>query len=283
MQACFLYFSGTGNTHYVAHYLARKLQHLPVEIVLRSLEQQPAGKLDGFDLLVLGFPVYACDSPTLLHPYIAQLTPGEGRGALVFCTKGAWAGNAVPRNLDRLARRGYVPLGGVSVGMPGSDGLAFIGKDSWMARAALHKDYDHLVAADHLAERMEQVLAGLLAGVPVERFRQPRPRHIGAMLLDGAWAAVYRWAENYLRTRFRADERCNGCDLCTRICPTDNVELVQGHARFGDRCALCMRCIHSCPQEAIQIGKATVGKFRWHGPLGDFKPLRLRPGKEIPQ
>lgn len=281
MQICFLYFSGTGNTHYVAHYLARKLQHLPVEIVLRSVEQQPAATLTGFDLLALGFPVYACDSPTLLHSYIEQLPPGAGRGALAFCTKGAWAGNAVPRNLERLARRGYVPLGGTSVGMPGSDGLAFIGKDSWMARAALGKDYDHLVAADRLAERMEQVLTGLQAGIPVEHFRLPRSRHVGGLLLDWLWAAVYHWAEGYLRRRFWADDRCNGCSLCARICPVDNIELLQGRAHFGDHCALCMRCIHACPQEAIQIGQATVGKFRWHGPRGDFKPLRLRPGKEI--
>jgi ferredoxin len=282
VQACFLYFSGTGNTHYVAHYLAHKVQHLPVEIVLQPVEQQPAATLVGFDLLVLGFPVYACDSPTLLHPYIEQLTPGAGRGALVFCTKGAWAGNAVSRNLERLARRGYVPLGGTSVGMPGSDGLAFIGKDSWMARAALRKDYDHLVTADRLAERMEQVLTGLLAGTPVEHFRCPRSRRIGVLLVDWLWAAVYRWAEGYLRRRFWSDERCIGCGLCARICPVDNIKVVQGHARFQDHCALCMRCIHACPQEAIQIGQATVDKFRWHGPRGDFNALRLRPGKEIP-
>jgi hypothetical protein len=38
-----------------------------------------------------------------------------------------------------------------------------------------------------------------------------------------------------------------------------------------------MRCIHGCPEQAIQIGKRTVGKFRWHGPKGQFKPPRLRP------
>jgi len=274
------YFSGTGNTDYVAHYLAGKLRDLPVKIALCSVEQQPAEALDGFDLLALGFPVYACDSPTLLRPHLERLSPGAGRGAFVFCTKGAWAGNAVLRNLDRLARRGYVPLGGTSVGMPGSDGLAFIGKDSWMARAALHKDYDHLTAADRLAGQMAQVLTGLLAGIPIERFRWLPPQGLGTRLLDRLWAGVYRLAEKHLRRRFWADERCNGCGLCARICPADNVELVQGQVRFGDRCALCMRCIHTCPQEAIQIGRTTVDRFRWHGPRSDFKPLRLRPPKE---
>ena len=49
------------------------------------------------------------------------------------------------------------------------------------------------------------------------------------------------------------------------------------HAEFADHCALCLRCLHACPQEAIQIGRLTVGKFRWRGPKGDFRPLRMRP------
>ena len=44
---------------------------------------------------------------------------------------------------------------------------------------------------------------------------------------------------------------------------------------FDDHCVMCLRCIHQCPAEAIQIGKMTLGKFRWHGPLGDFKPKKF--------
>ena len=51
MKMLFLYFSGTGNTDYVAHYLARKLAHLPVEMNLRSMEWQPAEQVVDFDLL----------------------------------------------------------------------------------------------------------------------------------------------------------------------------------------------------------------------------------------
>ncbi|MGD9048241.1 MAG: hypothetical protein PVF77_09325, partial [Anaerolineae bacterium] len=144
------YFSGTGNTDYVAHYLARRLADLPVMIELQSIEQRlekmRAGAVDDSqtDLLAVGFPVYAGDAPELVRGYLSQLPPGEGRGAFVFCTKGAIAGSAVDRNLARLQARGFVPLGGESIGMPGSDGLAFIGKDSRMARAALEKDYDRL-------------------------------------------------------------------------------------------------------------------------------------------
>jgi ferredoxin len=277
LKLTILYFSGTGNTDYVAHYLARRLAGLPVEIELRPMERQPAAALDGFDLLVAGFPVYACDAPGFFQAYLETLAPGEGRGAFAFCTKGVMAGNAVRRSLQRLADRGYVPLGGGSVAMPGSDGLAFIGKNSRMARSALQKDYDHLKAADQLADRMAEVLRGLAAGQPVERFENPLPLTTTGAILDPAWAYVYHRFGDYMRARFHADERCTSCGLCEQICSSGNISLHDGQPRFADRCVLCMRCIHTCPAEAIQIGRFTMDRFRWHGPKGDFDPLKLLP------
>lgn len=281
MRVLVLYFSGTGNTDYVARYLADRIVHVPVEIQMRSMEQQPAEDVPDFDVLAVGFPVYGADSPRILQDYLARLAPGEGRGALAFGTKGAWAGGAVVRTLGRLAERGYVPLGGGSVLMPGTDGLALTGKDSWMARWALGKDYDHLKDADRLAQRMAGVLSGLVAGEPAEASRQGVRRGPAGSLSDRVWAYLYDGlAEGYAAGRLRADERCNGCGLCARLCPTGNIELVEGRPRFAGRCTPCMRCVHLCPQEAVQIGRLTVNKFRWRGPKGTFKPLRWRPKVE---
>jgi ferredoxin len=276
------YFSGTGNTDYVAHYLARRLVDLPVVIELHSierrLEEARAGVADDApqDLLAVGFPVYAGDAPDMVQDYLAYLPPGEGRGAFIFCTKGAIAGSAVNRNLARLQERGYVPLGGGSIGMPGSDGLAFIGKNSRMARSALEKDYDHLKEADRLAGQMAGVISALGDGASIEAFRQAVPQNSDGPG-DRLAARLYRAGMDCLRTRFWADRHCESCGLCEQICPVGNVTLSRGLPVFSDHCMLCMRCIHTCPQEAIQIGRFTAGKFRWHGPTGLFKPLRLRP------
>ena len=277
MKLLFLYFSGTGNTDYVSHYLAQRLEQTSVQVELRSIEWQPPEQVTGFDLLALGFPVYAADSPGFVQRYLEQLTPGTGRGAFVFCTKGAYAASAVRLNLQRLAMRGYTPLVGGDVIMPGTDGLSMISSDSWMARKALQKDYDQLKDADRLIQRMSGVLSQLAEGQTVEALRLPLQPGLKMNPSDRLWAYLYRATETWARTRLDADANCEGCGLCARICPVDNVAVRDGHAQFEDHCVLCLRCLHACPQEAIQIGRLTSGKFRWKGPKGDFKPLRLRP------
>jgi ferredoxin len=242
-----MYFSGTGNTDYVARYLARELTVPNLEVMLWPVERERLAALADFDVLALGFPVYAVDSPSFLQAYLHEMVPGDGRGAYVFCTKGTVAGNTVRRNLRRLAERGYVPLGGVSVGMPGSDGLAFVRKGSWMARAALEKDFDHLHTVDQLAERMRVELSGMAEGKPVEAYRQPLPVSATGVLGDWLWSASYVAFAGYLRNKLSADNQCISCGLCARICPLGAVELIDGRPSFGAQCALCMRCIHACP------------------------------------
>jgi ferredoxin len=63
---------------------------------------------------------------------------------------------------------------------------------------------------------------------------------------------------------FVYDVNCNGCGICTKICPVDNITLVETKPLWGENCALCFACLQWCPKEAIQAGKITVNKNRYH-------------------
>ena len=44
----------------------------------------------------------------------------------------------------------------------------------------------------------------------------------------------------------------------------NNIRLQNGKPLWGGRCTHCMACIGYCPTEAIEYGKKSVGKPRYH-------------------
>jgi ferredoxin len=72
---------------------------------------------------------------------------------------------------------------------------------------------------------------------------------------------IWRQAKN-----FWVDDKCTQCQTCVRICPTQNIEIVGGLVSWNNRCEQCLACLQWCPSEAIQYGKRTVTRRRYHHP-----------------
>lgn len=66
--------------------------------------------------------------------------------------------------------------------------------------------------------------------------------------------------------KFWADDRCNQCGLCVKLCPEQNVTLEGDKLVWNHRCQQCLACIQWCPQECLQYGKKTPQYKRYHHP-----------------
>ena len=58
------------------------------------------------------------------------------------------------------------------------------------------------------------------------------------------------------RSSISVTDRCNGCGICTHICPMDNIRIVDGKAAIGEECISCFACYHRCPENALYYPKA---------------------------
>ena len=64
---------------------------------------------------------------------------------------------------------------------------------------------------------------------------------------------------------FTAGNACIGCGKCEKLCPLNNITLQKkGRPIWGSKCTQCMACICCCPTKAIEYGKKSVGKPRYH-------------------
>lgn len=62
----------------------------------------------------------------------------------------------------------------------------------------------------------------------------------------------------------KANDNCIMCGQCAKICPMGNIRYSGNAVVFGNNCIQCMGCLQYCPAEAINIGKITEKRERYH-------------------
>jgi ferredoxin len=65
---------------------------------------------------------------------------------------------------------------------------------------------------------------------------------------------------------FLVTESCNGCQICEKICPVQNIKMQNHKPTWSGNCEQCLGCLQWCPQTAIEFGKSTLNKKRYHHP-----------------
>ena len=60
------------------------------------------------------------------------------------------------------------------------------------------------------------------------------------------------WCKIKLKDKdFYASDKCIGCGKCEKLCPLNNIKMVDKKPTWNHNCTHCMACIGNCPVEAI--------------------------------
>lgn len=66
-----------------------------------------------------------------------------------------------------------------------------------------------------------------------------------------------------LTKEFVVSSDCDSCGICEKVCPVDAIKMEDGHPVWvTDTCEMCLRCLHTCPKNAIDY-KHSKGKDRY--------------------
>jgi ferredoxin len=248
------YFSGTGNSLYVAQAICNALDE-PMHALADSLkEKQLSFELADGERIGFIFPVYFYTVPTLVVDFINNLRVTGTEKPYVFAvmTCGGQTGQA-GRDLDRLLFRQRLDL---------AYQAAVVLPDNFIPLLTVPDTRRQQVLFDAAEQDLAEIIRQLQENESGDFNRKKGP--VPSLFTTFA-APLYR--RGHKTRKFFATDACNHCRLCADICPENAIDMQDGKPVWvKDRCTYCLACLHRCPVQAIQHGRTTRGKRRYVNP-----------------
>jgi ferredoxin len=233
-----LYFSGTGNSRYIAELFCGRMN-----AACHSIED----KIDFEDLTALeetiGFcyPVYGSRVPRIMREFAKKhMESLKNKKLIIFCTQMIFSGDGA------RAFAGIFPRGHINVIyaehflMPNNVCNLFI--TPLPSQKSIKK---YIKKANR---KMQIVCDEIKNGVTKKRGFNPFSRALG--LIQGAF---YPRLEKMGKDKVWISDNCTRCNLCVDICPMGNFKNENGGIITEHNCTMCYRCINKCPQKAISV------------------------------
>jgi flavodoxin/Pyruvate/2-oxoacid:ferredoxin oxidoreductase delta subunit len=251
MKAEVYYFSGTGNSLVVARGIAEKLNGRLVPIASLMQKKKVAAEADVVGLV---FPVYYATNdggiPLMVSRFVEKLENLNSKYVFAVCTYGGMPGSTVENLKKAVETQGGKLACGFVVQLRNT-------KISAKKQQTQHQKMKEKVEAicGYVAARKEGKFEtrGPLRKVllaPLRWFEKPIFLYRYRKLSGGSGLSFLALVPSADKS-FRVNEKCSGCGICARVCPAENIQMVEGKPVWQHRCETCYACYAWCPNQAV--------------------------------
>ncbi len=249
------YFSGTGNTKWVAEQIAHTIGEALLFIPDLIRNHQYSFTLKKGERIGFCFPTHGWQPPRIVREYLQLLNIRGTEEAYCWAltTCGDNTGETMTILNKELAKIGLKAESVFSVIMPESYVcLPFMYTDP--EDKEKQKIASAKVQLGHITEIIQSCKRGIKE---LERGATP--------LLYSYVIGAYFNKRMVTDKKFTVDnDICIQCGKCEKVCPVDNIKGTPPIWMHNGRCTSCLACYHYCPVHAINFGKITRKRGQYY-------------------
>ena len=259
------YFSGTGNSLYVAKDIAANTggNLLPIASIVNKHVINIDSEVTG-----IVFPVYYGELPVIIKRFMEKLDNIKNKYIFAVCTFGGSAGYSLKILKSIIQARGGELSATYRVHMPQN---SF--SKPWENNIKLYVNWK---------KKVEQVVRNTNDKAKGEFYKYNvltplfmiadysvnimRPRYRKAFMKLSNSPPDLDTDELIHRNdmSYSVNEKCNGCGICSMVCPVNNIQIINDRPVWLHHCENCLACYNWCPNRAIEGGVASKGYYYRH-------------------
>ncbi len=247
-----LWFSGTGNSQFVAEQLGAILKDDVVSMNQRMIDNDFHAVYSERPYVIVS-PTYGLNLPRVVKNMLIRM-PLNGAKDIYFvltCSSSVCGAAGVLAELTAQLSMQYKGCGVLK--MPENYIVMFNPPKEEIAREIIRQAIPHIHEIADTIQKNQMLTDGKTDGF----------RKLGSKLFEDTFYTLF-----VKDRKFHFDPRfCSKCGKCLRNCPMQNISVTtEGNLVWNGRCTHCMACICGCANGAIEYGSHTKDKNRYHFP-----------------
>lgn len=242
------YFTGTGNSLYIARELHNQLNeaYKSMNAFIRN-NDHTLQVVEG--TLIFVVPTYAWRIPRIVEKWIRR-TPFKDVTEVYFIMDcGENIGNAGYYNKKLCKDKKFNYKGTMEIVMP----------ENYLALFDTPEDDEAQSIIEQAEPVIKQTAVYIHQHLPFPQMSLHLQDKLRSSIVNTVFYPLFVKADDFYSTN-----ECIGCGLCKKFCPLHNIHIQDHHPIWGKQCTHCMACIARCPKKAIEYGKKSKEKNRYH-------------------
>jgi ferredoxin len=269
------YFTGTGNSLFIANQIAENIDGKLISIasVVRREHITTNAQIIG-----IVFPVYYASNlssgiPLIVERFLYKLEGIGSKYIFAVCTHSGMPGTTLEKVSKICKSRGGELAGGFTVltyndaSSLGEKLKKIIFRKESISEKTIKIQKKHQKILKKWKEKLSYISKYIENKAKGElETRKNITKLIFApilyLLIKPAFKSRYQKLSNTTNLSFKKmipladrsfniDENCSGCGICVKICPVNNIKLINGIPIWQNHCENCFACFAWCPNKSI--------------------------------
>jgi flavodoxin/Pyruvate/2-oxoacid:ferredoxin oxidoreductase delta subunit len=250
MKTDIYYFSGSGNSLYIAQNLSKKMEHSEIISIPQVIKKE--NNITG-EIIAIVCPIYFHNMPHIVRDFIKQIKDAK---YLFMVYAGAGELGAGLKATKKLFIAQNIKLSSL-FNIPMPDNSTKYGESPEEIQQELFNNAD---------KKIEDIVK--IVNLKEEHFDSNNTSLFKTYIYP---RILYKYLYGNMKTMdkdFSTDENCKGCSICQKVCPVNNITMKDRKPVWNknNRCQVCCACHDWCPKESIQHSATKAGIKRYHNP-----------------